>query len=103
MVTYAINTNNINFGYDGTCALDYGTFKKQHNSLPGVGDLLSVKQFEKGVGYIDTTTWQVNSKPIYDNREESAIRKAPHISDQVHHGHAGHRIHRVVFTDITLY
>tara|TARA_Y100000592_G_C5294208_1_gene232285 strand:- start:74 stop:382 length:309 start_codon:yes stop_codon:yes gene_type:complete len=102
MKTYKLRTNGENFGVGNACAFDFGTFKKQ-GGLPKVGDLLSVSKFVKGRGFMGTETWRVDTKPFYDNRDEVQIRNNPIVGAQIRHGHAGLRIHRVVFTRITRY
>jgi len=102
MKTYKLRTNNENFSNVTNAAFDYTTFKNQ-GGLPSIGDLLSVSVYAKGRGFLETVTFQVNEKPIYDTRDEVVIRDSPIISGQVEHGNAGYRIHRVILKNISLY
>jgi|TARA_R110000823_G_scaffold258035_1_gene379623 hypothetical protein len=102
MKTYKLRTNNETFSNVTEAAFDYTIFKNQ-GGLPSTGDLLSVSVYGKGRGFLETVTFQVNEKPIYDKRDEVVIRKSPIINSQVKYGNAGYRIHRVILKNISLY
>ena len=102
MKTYNLFTNNPDFRNMTDCAFDLTPFKEQGGlSSVGVGDLLSVKVFDRG--FKETITMRVDKLPFRDGRYESEIRDKPHVSSQVKFGHPGQRVHRAVFPAVSLY
>ena len=106
MKTYNLFTNNPDFRNMTDCAFDLTPFEEQGgytypDLLVELGDLLSVKVFDRG--FKETITMRVDKLPFRDGRYESEIRDKPHVSSQVKFGHPGQRVHRAVFPAVSLY
>lgn len=81
------------FGEDGYCAFDKTSFlNKQY---PKIGDLLEIKFFRKGRGFVGSEKYVVMKTKV-DNRPGSEIESNPYHSCQLRGGHAGKKVHRVL-------